>query len=473
MRTKSLSIIASFFILSLAITSCLDSDNDYELSSDNTISAFALDTIYGVTYKFTIDQQQGLIYNVDSVPYSADTIINKILIKTFTVGGYVTAGETAEKDTFFNYTDSIDFSNTMVIDGKDNRLVLRIRPEDGSDYKEYKIEVRRHLTDPDSLVWSGGEAYIKSFSGGAVTSNHKTKTVALNEKILVFTSEADNTNPQLYKEWNGPTNLVPNNLIISSVITYRDKLYTTSSDGKVFSSSDGINWTAATTDGTEVSSLLTTFYGTENGNSIETAIAGIVKIESVLYFAKGTFDADQKLSWATEKQPVPVSDSEQYLFPTENITATKSTKTATGGQIAYLIGASTSDSEPALPWFSKDGLSWAPMPAQFDNNALPSMKYPSIMYYGDKLYVFGDNLKNTADGFSSFYTSLNGFAWQAVEKKFLFPVNINENVFKGRTNYSMTIDSDNYIWIVWGKNGSSYNDDVWRGKLNRLGFLIQ
>lgn len=470
MRTKSLSIIASFFILSLAITSCLNSDNDYELSSDNTITAFALDTIYGVSYKFTIDQIKGEIYNVDSVPFSADTIINKILIKTFTVGGYVTAGETAEKDTFFNYTDSIDFSNTMIVNGKDNRLVLRIRPEDGSAYKEYKIEVRRHLTDPDSLNWIGNQPYTDSFSGGAVTTSQKTKTVVLNGKVLVFSSEANDTNPQVRigDTAAGPwavTNLTPTNLIISSVISYRDILYTTSSDGRVYSSPNGTTWTAVTTDGTEVSSLLTSFYGTENGNSIETSIAGIIKIGSTYHFAKGTFDTTQKLSW-TEGHEVPVDNTkEEYLFPTKNITATKSAKSATGGQIAYLIGAS-SGSEPATPWFSKDGLNWGPMPAVHENNALPSMEYPSIMNYDNTLYAFGGD-------FSTFYTSENGFAWQAIDKKFRFPLDDNgESKFKDRTSYSMTIDSDNYIWIVWSK-GSTYNDEVWKGKLNRLGFIIQ
>lgn len=468
MRTKSLSIIASFFILLLAITSCLDSDTEYEFSSDNTISAFALDTIYGVSYKFTIDQQKGLIYNIDSVPFSADTIINKILIKTFTFGGYLTAGETAEKDTFFNYTDSLNFLDTM-----DEPLVLRVRPEDGGEYKEYRIEVRRHLVNSDSLNWIGNAPFSESFSNGAVTADQKIKTVALNDKLLVFVAEGNYTAPRLYvgstqtDQWGSAVNLTPNNLIISSILTYKDNLYMTSGDGKVFSSADGTSWTEVAGDGTAVSSLLTTFSNTENGSLVESSIAGIIKIESELYFAKGTFDADQKLSWttATPKQAVPVNTAEEYAFPTENITATKSAKTATGGQIAYLIGAAT-NTDPALPWFSKDGMSWASLPAQFDNNALPSMSYPSIMYYGDKLYAFGDS-------FDSFYTSLNGFAWQTIKRNFLFPLNDEgESRFKDRTNYSMTIDSDNYIWIVWGK-GDGYTDEVWKGRLNRLGFIIQ
>lgn len=86
MRIKFLSVIVSFLIVSVsfAVTSCLDSDNDYEYSSDATIHAFAIDTIHGKDYTFTIDQLNRLIYNRDSLPMDADTIIDSILIKKWT-----------------------------------------------------------------------------------------------------------------------------------------------------------------------------------------------------------------------------------------------------------------------------------------------------------------------------------------------------------------------------------------------------
>ena len=50
MRIKFLSFIASFFMVSFVITSCLDDDNDIEYSPDATIHAFELDTIgYGIS----------------------------------------------------------------------------------------------------------------------------------------------------------------------------------------------------------------------------------------------------------------------------------------------------------------------------------------------------------------------------------------------------------------------------------------
>ncbi|KAA6326669.1 hypothetical protein EZS27_024255 [termite gut metagenome] len=95
MRIKFILVIVSLFFASFVIISCLDSDGTIEYSSDDTIHAFELDTIYGKKYLFTIDQINGAIYNIDSVPFTADTIINKILITQLDVLGYVLTGDTA------------------------------------------------------------------------------------------------------------------------------------------------------------------------------------------------------------------------------------------------------------------------------------------------------------------------------------------------------------------------------------------
>ena len=49
MRIKFLSVIVSFFLVSFAVTSCLDTE-EIEYSPDATIHAFALDTVHGVNY---------------------------------------------------------------------------------------------------------------------------------------------------------------------------------------------------------------------------------------------------------------------------------------------------------------------------------------------------------------------------------------------------------------------------------------
>ena len=53
MRIKFLSVIVSFFLVSFAVTSCLDTE-EIEYSPDATIHAFALDTIHGVNYNLQL-----------------------------------------------------------------------------------------------------------------------------------------------------------------------------------------------------------------------------------------------------------------------------------------------------------------------------------------------------------------------------------------------------------------------------------
>ena len=78
-ENKVFIIHSEFFMVSFVITSCLDDDNNIEYSPDATIHAFALDTAVAFgSYKFTIDQLSREIYNEDSLPVHADTIIDKI-----------------------------------------------------------------------------------------------------------------------------------------------------------------------------------------------------------------------------------------------------------------------------------------------------------------------------------------------------------------------------------------------------------
>lgn len=148
MRIKFLAIIASFIFVSIAISSCLDSDdNTIELSSDATVHAFALDTIYGKHYKFTIDQLHREIYNQDSLPVGADTIIDRILIDTFLVSGWITAGL---NDTVFVQTDSVDLTGAV---NNNDGMKFKVHALDLSTVREYALKIRKHKQDPDSLVW--------------------------------------------------------------------------------------------------------------------------------------------------------------------------------------------------------------------------------------------------------------------------------------------------------------------------------
>lgn len=184
MRIKFLSIIASFFMVSFVITSCLDNDNEVNYSPDATIRAFELDTIgYGVNYKFTIDQVSRLIYNVDSLPVNADTIINSILIKTLTTAsGIVTMKDQNDQDSIVNINDSIDLTKYVNATEKNNFLVLKVWAPNMEVQNEYKVNIRMHTMVPDSLSWGKDPIANNPVRNTA----EKQKVVTLGDKILLF-----------------------------------------------------------------------------------------------------------------------------------------------------------------------------------------------------------------------------------------------------------------------------------------------
>lgn len=178
MKIKFLSFIASFFMVSFVITSCLDDDNNIEYSPDATIHAFALDTAGLGSYKFTIDQLSREIYNEDSLPVHADTIIDKILIKTLTTAsGVVTMKDKSGNDSVININDSIDLREPLIIKVWSTEALAGVSP---NQTKEYTIKVNVHRHDPDSLRWN----YCGNIDEANLTGEQK--SVALENDILTY-----------------------------------------------------------------------------------------------------------------------------------------------------------------------------------------------------------------------------------------------------------------------------------------------
>ena len=176
MRLKFLSIIISFLTVSIVISSCLNSDNNYEYSTDATVHAFELDTIYGVNYKFEIDQIQRLIYNRDSLPMSADTLIDSIEITTFTItSGIIMSGTPDPLVYADNYQTLLPAMNSA------SGLQFKVVAADGITSRLYRLIINVHKEDPDSLVWH------KMTSAPAIaTTAQGLKSIVLNDELFVY-----------------------------------------------------------------------------------------------------------------------------------------------------------------------------------------------------------------------------------------------------------------------------------------------
>lgn len=350
MRIKFLSVIMSFLLMSIAISSCLNSDDNYEYSSDATIRAFGLDTIKkGIYYKFTIDQLKREIYNVDSLPVGSDTIIDKILIDTLDITGWVTSGL---QDTLFNnLTDSVDFREP---------ITLKVHAADGVTTREYKITVNVHTQDPDSLIWREASSLPTS------PAANKQKSVILKndveeENLYVYTSTTSAYRSSLgnpaHLSWTpiGVTGM-PANTDLGSIVSFKNQLFVATPNGEVFCSDNGNVWVNAgiqeVKENKEVQSMqMSTLVATLEADALtgisEETLIGILLDGGQKYFCIST---DGK-NWTRSKETVSND------FPVKDIYATVFTN-ASGIKQTVVVGKTETSAKAVVPWFTRMGLIW-------------------------------------------------------------------------------------------------------------------
>lgn len=235
------------------MVSCNSSEEDpmeYVESSSVLISGFSLsedkkvlDSLQNVF--FSIDLENGMIFNADSLPYG--TIVTRLVPK-------ITAPSSAsevnlkfyntktKRDTTVNYlensTDSIDFSHGPAL--------LTVKSQSGLVSKEYKIHVNVHKVKADSLAWySMEQAPLPS----TFIKLEAQCTAMLGGQFFCLSTDgcdyslAVTENP-LDPEWQVSTLELPFSPKVETLRATTDALYLLSADDVLYTSNDGTNWTS-------------------------------------------------------------------------------------------------------------------------------------------------------------------------------------------------------------------------------------
>ena len=248
-----LMLLAMAFVSLTALDSCKDKDDDdtivtYSTSTQTTlVKGFALqadadvlanlDSVY-----FTVDYDNGLIYNADSLPVGTDISALKVTLEflnTVSSAVFTITGATELNDTTISYTTSM--STALDFTGK---TVLTVTSADKTQVKDYQVMVLVHKEEPDSLKWSqswrrdlpGNAAQAKAFK--VVRQGDVCRAMSFDGNVCyLMTAASPNSNAWSSQQANVP--FVPQ---VETFTATTDALYLLDNAGGLWTSTDGLTW---------------------------------------------------------------------------------------------------------------------------------------------------------------------------------------------------------------------------------------
>lgn len=432
--------------LSVLLTSCLGDDNETKTTPTCMIAGFSVtditspystktaagkDTTYnrtisGSTILFNINQLNGKIQSVDSLPNWVN--ISKVVPNiTYSGIAYVrVGGETAEYRYFRNGNDSIDFTK---------QVDFRITSTDGKYNRYYSVKMLKSILDADSLYWSN----IKS----NLTLNGNHRTLSLNDKIYVFADNAGNTtltttiakNKEL--NWTTPANL-STAINYKSVTLFNGSFYGLDSDGLVYNSNDGINWTKTS----------------------ETTIERLLGADPFRLYA---YDGSSLLSTTDGAEWDVETAANLDMMPQMPVSSTYyATKTNATLYNVVMMGNNTLATYTPV-WFKissseEANQKWNYINISDDNGyPMPLLNDVKMVRFKDMLIAIGGkSMDGTIAAYSKLYVSHdNGITWHVPEKDMAM---VEE--WKGTTLPITMVECNDCLWVI--QSGGK----IWLGEMS-------
>lgn len=448
-RNKSLLLLLALVLLA---SSCSEKDNVVSTSNDYCyISSVILGnvkrkvqntnvTFSAVDYEMTINQRTNNIENRDSLPYGSQ--LSRVIATIHFDGSTLAYREKGSNSewTSYNATDSLDLTKP---------LELFLTSNDNQSSRIYTLKVNVHQQEGDSLFWKQCDNNVAE-----LTDMTDMKAFVLNDKLFVLGQKtsgitlAERSSTEAEGEWTEtPVTDLPATTDIQTLRQYEDMLYLSTNDGNIFSSADAKGWR-------------------QEGSTYSAPLKLVEKTEKYYYaISEGKIlrSADAS-TWEEE-----TLDTDATMLPTTDIRAL-SAEQANGNNRIILVGQSE-NSDNAVVWNKmwndseqEENAEWIYFPITHDNNIpCPRLEYLNLLPYDGKCIAFGGaSIDNSKKALETMYVSQDyGITWRP-DKEHRMPVEL-----KGIEGcITSTVDENYFIWIIT-------NAQVWRGRLNRLGFAQQ
>ena len=459
-----LPLLMTVLVVPFVMTSCSSDDEATEYSRDCYISSFTLgslqrsiygktsqgmDSIYTTAYAgsyFTmiIDQRGNTIENYDSLPVR--TRVNKVLTTVSFTGTLVwrKADLTGVADTTwtaYSNADSLDFTTP---------LHFRVYSEGGLSYRTYTVKVNVHQQMGDSTTWNS----LGQVDALATTTHHK--ATVWNNQLTILSKQTDGTllltqHPlSTAGSWTSSATTGSDNAIPSTLQKQGNRLLVSTTDGKLLETTDGTTWTIAP-------------YPALTGMRLVAATDDYVYALSAgkLYRSNGAAWDEEKLDDDASKLPNDYLNS--VCCEMEN-----------GMKRLMLIGSHGGDTQYATIWAKawekgdeaqEEWIYYEPNGA--DKFRCPLLRNLCIVPYDGGLQALGGrSLDNRIEPMDTIRHSADyGITWKGYLDNDLNIDPAIQTAAQTAQYITATVDDEKHLWII-------VDDKVWRGRINRLGWLV-
>ena len=456
----------------LLLSSCLGGNSnsgidDWTLGNAQ-IASFVLssDSVPGLSnVKFTIDQLNSKIFNRDSMPYGTE-IKEKIFCdlkfddQNLGVGNILFVSQsTGDSVVWTSSSDSIDFSAPVTI---------TVTPYDGLSKKIYEAKLNIHQENPDTMVWHKYSGLItgKTFKDMIVIPFDGSYYMYALEKDIYRLYKSDTKNTD---DWNEiALNGFPEKAVLSQITEYEGDLYAISEDYTLYCSYAGQNseeeqnWMVV--DGVPA---IKTLLGCLSDNIVSgraSVLSGIALEDETLHFISINKNNEWEIGSAIpEKFPVSGFGSLDY-------------ETMYHPRIIVTAGRDSNDELSNNVWSTMDGLSWTLLTTKVA--VFSPREGASLFYYDNNLFIIG-GIDSSGKALKDIcYSKDQGINWiceiisddpEDTSTKYYYKM---PSDYFSRGFTSAIVDQNNYILLFGGKAGDDKNvfNDLWRGRINRLGY---
>ncbi|MBQ5664218.1 MAG: hypothetical protein IIV19_07315 [Bacteroidaceae bacterium] len=454
---KIFSLCFTSLMAMVLLTSCLETDGDlavkyYPYAALRSVSISDIDTehivkgadgkdstviktVRGANYPFTINQETGEAYNVDSLPIGTD--VTKVSTKISCDGVAHLYVDSLQSFELFVESDSFDYTKP---------LRLLITSTDGTYAREYKLSLNVHTVDPNHLYWN-------RIAENPVTSSTAVRMLLKDDKLHLFGCDADGSlslftilvSNSVSCETKEVTGL-PQSPNMNSLVNYGEKFYITV-DGRIYSSEDGAAWQNVPCKGN-----VKTLFAASDKDNVIWAVAN----DSVAY-------ANDVAAGFTTIQPL----SKNFpLYDLSSVISPLRTNLNINRYLLFGRAAQGLQAQPQLWGKLSNEKKWVNYNLSSYNTKLcPSLESLVVFPYDGKLYAIGG--KGTVadaqvEALSAMYVSIdNGLTWEESDKDdFSLPA----EVAGIDAPFTAFVDDNGNIWlVVCGENGA-----IWRGRMHKF-----